>query len=1241
MRNLIRIRENHRSLNLHGGNIVGYTSVDEHTYFGVTKQGFLFGFDVSNDKVFFEANLKEFSGDNPPAIDEDAKIIAIQYVAELESICMASNSGDIILYEMSSGLLDCVGSIDAGFTCMSWSPDQDVVVFTTGASTVIVMTKEWEVLEENSLFGEDAGSPEDDEPRAIESAEQPVFVSWRGDGNYFAVNCYDPNENARRIRVWERSAIYHSKCETQSVVHDSLSWRPEGSIITTHQYLSNKDETNIIFFERNGLQHYEFCIQKGNAHVMDVKWSPESDVLAVLLTPHDQDHPILQLWTRRNYHWYLKQQIEHSSAVDYMCWDSESSLLLHVFCAGGKYLCYDFSWDVIVSSGLSKDNAATAAVIDGKSLLLTPFRYNVPPPPSCTASMQFDSPINCVSFHQTRLMVQLSNGNVHFHETEPHARPPKFGLPPKEVFSLTDRHHTALSSLRLIKWLSPHLCLGVKPSTTGNTDDIVRVIFSESGDDEEVLHIPMKDSIIALAYNEFTGNVFAETTQGELFYSSLSIDNGSEFRPWHYNLPKSCAQLGLCMMAGEETVLGLNTRGPFYVNGIAAATNISSFAIHDQFLLLTTLTHKLRIISLDSTPTEAVGIISTIPTSTYDETIREIENGGRLVAVVPQSTRVVLQMPRGNLEMFFPRALVLNHIRNLLNDFDYRKAFLVARKHMIDLNILYDHNPAQFLERCEEFVRKVNNANYLNIFVSQIRDEDTTHTLFSSYETPASSEPEGKVNRVCLALRDALNTVDASRFITTIITTYARYHPPQLEDALALIRSLREAETEALTEDPDEDIERPSANTALEYLIFLTDVNHLYDVALGMYDFELVLMVAQKSQKDPKEYLPFLRQLQQMEKYYQQYSIDMYLKRYDSALRNLAKAGEQYFDDCKRLIQQQELYQVGLDIYSDDTEKRDQILELYGDFLSIEYQYSQAGFAYLECEKLDKALEAFKDAGEYRYALSVAAKLQYTGSDFENFARELADSLDQMSCPRDAAYVLQHYAKDSEEAVMTVIEAHYWDDAIHIAYAGNRADLLETNVLPAVKDAYSSKIDDLESHQKKFDQFISRLKEIRSEPPAFAIGGVENSDMFSETSSAFSEYSGISSSSYSSQSSSSSRSSKKSKKKKRHKLKKGSVYEEPNLVDRLRKLVPKSIEQNNVSCLVRGLMFFKLYSEAKELHQKFNRFMELCKSHEQLIDAPLHNPLPEEDEDIRPKDKANVSELIGSDCNDWKLAVLE
>ena len=42
-----------------------------------------------------------------------------------------------------------------------------------------------------------------------------------------------------------------------------------------------------------------------------------------------------------------------------------------------------------------------------------------------------------------------------------------------------------------------------------------------------------------------------------------------------------------------------------------------------------------------------------------DVTVRAIEQGGQLLAAPPHGVRVVLQMPRGNLEGICPRVLVL------------------------------------------------------------------------------------------------------------------------------------------------------------------------------------------------------------------------------------------------------------------------------------------------------------------------------------------------------------------------------------------------------------------------------------------------------------------------------------------------------------------------------------------------------------------------------------------------------
>lgn len=83
---------------------------------------------------------------------------------------------------------------------------------------------------------------------------------------------------------------------------------------------------------------------------------------------------------------------------------------------------------------------------------------------------------------------------------------------------------------------------------------------------------------------------------------------------------------------------------------------------------------------------------------------------------------------------------------------------------------------------------------------------------------------------------------------------------------------------------------------AVKYIIFLVDADSLFDTALGMYDFSLVLLVAQHSpKKDPREYLPFLKELRSIEethgKGYQKFKIDDHLKRYAKALRGLRDAG--------------------------------------------------------------------------------------------------------------------------------------------------------------------------------------------------------------------------------------------------------------------------------------------------------------------------------------------------------------
>jgi elongator complex protein 1 len=51
----------------------------------------------------------------------------------------------------------------------------------------------------------------------------------------------------------------------------------------------------------------------------------------------------------------------------------------------------------------------------------------------------------------------------------------------------------------------------------------------------------------------------------------------------------------------------------------------------------------------------------------------------------------------------------------------YGAAFALMKKHKIDLNLLYDHNPQMFLQNIENFVKQVNDVDDLNLFISSLK----------------------------------------------------------------------------------------------------------------------------------------------------------------------------------------------------------------------------------------------------------------------------------------------------------------------------------------------------------------------------------------------------------------------------------------------------------------------------------------------------------------------------------------
>ena len=65
--------------------------------------------------------------------------------------------------------------------------------------------------------------------------------------------------------------------------------------------------------------------------------------------------------------------------------------------------------------------------------------------------------------------------------------------------------------------------------------------------------------------------------------------------------------------------------------------------------------------------------------------------------------------------------MVVAGIRRLIDALNYGSAFAFCRSQRVDMNILYDHKPDQFLANVALFLDQLNDVTYIDLFLSSLR----------------------------------------------------------------------------------------------------------------------------------------------------------------------------------------------------------------------------------------------------------------------------------------------------------------------------------------------------------------------------------------------------------------------------------------------------------------------------------------------------------------------------------------
>jgi elongator complex protein 1 len=187
-------------------------------------------------------------------------------------------------------------------------------------------------------------------------------------------------------------------------------------------------------------------------------------------------------------------------------------------------------------------------------------------------------------------------------------------------------------------------------------------------------------------------------------------------------------------------------------------------------------------------------------------------------------------------------------------------------------------------------------------------------------------EMTGKTNRICDALLVELEK-HADIRLQNIITANVCKLPPDLDAGLTVVGKLQTSNSD-------------QAEKAAEHICFLADVNQLFDNALGLYNLDLALLIAQQSQKDPREYLPYLQSLQELPKLRRLYKIDDKLGRRQKALQHLYDLD--VFEEFKTYTQKHVLYDQALELLKYNQNRLNDIMRLYAEFLHSSHRYREA-----------------------------------------------------------------------------------------------------------------------------------------------------------------------------------------------------------------------------------------------------------------------------------------------------------
>lgn len=1209
-----------------------------------------------------------------------------------------NNSNDTNGIDIDETIIEIVGSIDVGISAALWSIDEETLAIITNENKLLLLSRVFEPICEKLLDSSDIkitdskhvsvgwGKKEtqfkgkgfkalEREREALKHAglddnatqlrdptvneiekgtlspfdNQSVQISWRGDCDFFSVSTVEPvivedtgeMYERRVIRVFNREGELDSVNEAVDGLEHNLSWKPQGSLIaSTQRHIDEEEEEeengeeqvlDLVFYERNGLRHGQFNtrLNPKTETIESLTWSSDSEILLFQL--HDR----IQLWTTKNYHWYLKQEL-FAKDIIFAKFHPEKPLNFMIGTPTGIQIV-DLTYKIVTGPTHLGNDSGMTLVTDGSTVKITPLSIANVPPPISFREFDINGNINdlAISKSNEKYAVLSSEGDIYFSELSlndmKQGKTPQINHKISKDKYITDSNEVA-KQIAFIKDLFVAVAIDSPLGsriTLFEVDDINNPFVNESVNTTTKTVLLKSRADFNTVIIEFVDNRVVELD------STLDCKEIVKF-------PQLCRDIEVSFKEDTQQyeAFGISRNGKLFCNENHVVSGVTSLKITESHLLFTTVQSKLCFIHLNSSQENYEIFLNLTNENIVDERIRQVERGSILINVMPTKYSVVLEAPRGNLETICPRIMVLSAIRKFIKQKNYKDAFITCRTHRIDLDILHDYDPELFFNNVETFINQISKVEYLDLFVSCLHEEDATVTKYRETINDAAAAAGGgitkeeeikregetlqpafrkkfhhikekvftnfndsKVNRICEAILNVLLKPEYfDKYLQTILTAYACEKPANLTQALTLIGKMDNQE---------------QRETAVTHLCFLQDVNKLYKTCLGLYDVKLTLVIAQQSQMDPKEYLPFLQNLHVQPELKRKFLIDDYLKNYELALKWLHEQGDEAHEEFDDYVVLHELYKPALKIYTYDKPRTNVIMGLFAEHLRETKQFGEAGVIFEYLIDLENALECYIMAKKWKQALSLVEKSADLLEKLSDTAEKLVEALTEDHKYSDAAEIEYQFLGNVEASIKLYCKQYWYDHAILLAEKSKKPELIESIVDVQINEGFGVIAELLADCKGQMNSQLKRLRELRTkkqEDPFSFYGTPDDLDTpdnvsvaASETSttpSFFTRYTGKTAGTAKTGASRRTAKNKKREERKRAKGRKGTIYEEEYLIKSVGRLLERLDQtQSDALKLIEGLLRRHMKEQAYQIQKNWCELIDFIKEN---IDE-IHN----------------------------------